>query len=201
MALLFPSIVGLATFIGQQITFTLHLIWLPGIAIAAAVWSTLWGEFWKRQQSTNAMEWGMTQFEDEETLRAAFMNSTAVLHRRSLVHGKPEYYSSPLAQRLKSSFSISLISIAIGTVVAVVVGLFFTRILLTNEEEAGNIPAGYGGILSSAIAAVQIQITSFLYKKMVSGALPAVWLNDFENHATETQYRDSLILKSAIFET
>ena len=75
MALLFPALLGLATFMSQQIQNQLHLVWLPGIAIATALFAALFMEGWKRQQSANAMEWGMSNFEKEESLRAAFMTS------------------------------------------------------------------------------------------------------------------------------
>jgi len=60
MALLMPAVLGLATFMSQQLLQELHLVWLPGIAIATALFAALFMEGWKRQQSTNAMEWGMS---------------------------------------------------------------------------------------------------------------------------------------------
>ncbi len=75
MALLIPALLGLATFMSQQLLKELHLVWLPGIAIATALFAALFMEGWKRKQSANAMEWGMTNFEKEESLRAAFMTS------------------------------------------------------------------------------------------------------------------------------
>ena len=75
MALVMPAAMGVVTFIGQQSERTLHLVWLPGIAIAVALFAALFMEGWKRQQAVNAMQWGMTNFEEEEHLRAAFMTS------------------------------------------------------------------------------------------------------------------------------
>jgi hypothetical protein len=89
-----------------------------------------------------------------------------VLHRRSLVHGKPEYWSSFVLQRMKMAFTASLITTAIGAVVGVVVGTFFARILLSDAEAEGSLPSGFGAGLGSFLNAVQIQIMSLLYKKM-----------------------------------
>ena len=75
MTLVLPGLMGLATFIGQQSEQTLHLVWLPGVAIAVAIFAALFMEGWKRKQSTNALEWGMTNFEEEEHLRAEYITS------------------------------------------------------------------------------------------------------------------------------
>lgn len=69
---------------------------------------------------------------------------------------------------MKKSFSLSLVFTAIGAVVAAVVGLFFVRIVLTDLEEDGDLPGGFGGIIASLLTAIQIQIMSFLYKSMAS---------------------------------
>jgi len=91
-----------------------------------------------------------------------------VLHRRSLIHGKPEYWTSLLRKRMKTSFSLSLVFTAIGGVIAAVVGLFFVRIVLTDLEASGDLPGGFGGIIASLATAIQIQVMSFLYKSMAS---------------------------------
>lgn len=75
MTLVLPGLMGLATFIGQQSEQTLQLVWLPGVAIAVALFAALFMEGWKRQQSTKAMIWGMSSFEEEEHLRAEYMTS------------------------------------------------------------------------------------------------------------------------------
>jgi hypothetical protein len=75
MALVLPGLMGLATFIGQQSERTLQLVWLPGVAIAVALFAALFMEGWKRRQSASAMTWGMVNFEEEEHLRAEYMTS------------------------------------------------------------------------------------------------------------------------------
>jgi hypothetical protein len=73
-----------------------------------------------------------------------------------------------MRQRMKKSFSLSLVFTAIGAVVTAVVGLFFVRILLTDLEADGDLPDGFGGIIASLLTAIQIQVMSFLYKSMAS---------------------------------
>jgi len=50
------------------------------------------------------------------------------------------------------------------------------------------------GILGGVLMALTIQITNRLYRAV------AVWLNDWENHRTATEYEDALILKTFTFQ-
>ena len=101
------------------------------------------------------------------------MHSEDVLHRRSLINGKPEYWSSFVLQRMKMGFSASLITLTIGAVVGVVVGTFFARILLNDAENDGALPSGTGAGLGSFLNAVQIQLMSFFYKKLAKWCVTA----------------------------
>jgi Calcium-activated chloride channel len=47
----------------------------------------------------------------------------------------------------------------------------------------------YGATVTSVINAVQIQVLNFVYRKI------ALKLTEFENHRTQTQFEDSLIVK------
>jgi len=99
-------------------------------------------------------------------MHTPLLYSHNVLHRRSLINGKPEYWSSFVLRRMKLTFSASLITMTIGVVVGVVVGTFFARIALNDAENDGALPAGTGTGLGSFLNAVQIQLMSFLYKKL-----------------------------------
>jgi Calcium-activated chloride channel len=47
----------------------------------------------------------------------------------------------------------------------------------------------YGATVTSVMNAVQIQVLNFVYRKI------ALKLTEFENHRTQTQFEDSLIVK------
>ena len=96
-----------------------------------------------------------------------------MLHRRSLVTGKPEYWTNFLRQRMKAGLSATLISTAIGVVVGVVVGTFFARILLVDAEGGGTLPVGFGGGIASLLTAVQIQVMSMAYKALAQWCVRA----------------------------
>lgn len=51
-----------------------------------------------------------------------------------------------------------------------------------------------GGIIASLLNAVQIQVLGMFYQKL------AIYLNDRENHRTDTEYEDALISKTFMFQ-
>jgi len=74
----------------------------------------------------------------------------------------------------------------------VIIGLFVIRIILENRFTFYGI--ALGPILVGLIMAVQIQVLNLLYEMI------AIKLNDYENHRTDTQYEDSLIGKTFLFQ-
>lgn len=71
-----------------------------------------------------------------------------------------------------------------------------TRCSVCSEHGAGDDDDDdrWGGIATSLLASVQIQVLSFVYSKVV------MRLNDFENYQTETAYEDNLIFKTFLFQ-
>lgn len=71
-----------------------------------------------------------------------------------------------------------------------------TRCSVCSEHGAGDgdDDKRWGGIATSLLASVQIQVLSFVYSKVV------MRLNDFENYQTETAYEDNLIFKTFLFQ-
>lgn len=58
---------------GNQLTIGLVSGWaVPFYAIFVSFWSQIMIEYWKRKEVTKAMEWGTTEFEEEETERPEF---------------------------------------------------------------------------------------------------------------------------------
>lgn len=45
-------------------------IWVPPFCAFMAVWCTLYLEFWKRKTASLALEWGVTDYDDEAKLQA-----------------------------------------------------------------------------------------------------------------------------------
>ena len=92
----------------------------------------------------------------------------------------------------RQGVSYITIFILIIIVLIVIIGLFVIRILLENRFTFYGI--ALGPILVGLIMAVQIQVLNLLYEMI------AIKLNDYENHRTDTQYEDSLIGKTFLFQ-
>ena len=194
-SLIVPGIVGLATFVYQYATGTVtSLTWLPVLGLVMAVWCTVLTELWKREQNMLALRWGTLHFERTEVLRPEYMASAEVSKKRSLITGKPTFFTDPAIARLKNSVSLLAVTASAGLIIIVVLSVFVTRGLLAKAEVAAHLPAHSSSTISSFINALIIQIAGFLYKRM------AGMLTDWENHPTESAYMDSLILKRVVFD-
>ena len=163
---------------------------MPYFATFIAFWSTLFLEFWKRKESTYAMRWGMTGFEEEEQTRPQFVG----IKKLSPIDGKEYLYfnrNEEQQRAFQSSVVIwSFILIVIGTIAAI-----FSLKLIMNGVAALN-PNGLqiGSIFASILNSIQITVFNIIYSDV------AIQLTDYENHRTDTKYEDSLIAKTFLFQ-
>ena len=191
--LMVAAVAGLATWVDVFLEDTPNAALVLFFAIFMSVWSAVFVESWKRRQVTLAMKWGMTNFEESEQERPSFLT-----HKRTVVNISPvTSMAVPVfpdsVRRKLVAISATLISIAIIAVAAIVSGIF---ILKTKLVENPWVVSGLdlGSIVPSVLNSLQIQVTNFLYQKL------ALWLNDFENHRTDTEYEDYLIAKTFAFQ-
>ncbi|CAE7468258.1 ANO7, partial [Symbiodinium sp. KB8] len=192
--LLVPAVLGVAVFANQVLADQPYLSWLPAFALVVITWATLLMVGWKHKQQVYGVKWGSVDVDDSTRRRPEYIESKAVHQRRSFVTGKQEYWADPLWQRVRRGTSMSIVTLAVGTVVVVIVSLFSARVLLEQEERKGNLDEGWGGYLASFLTAVQIQLCGFLYSSL------AKFLTDLETHETDASYTDSLSGKRAAFE-
>lgn len=144
---------------------------IPFYCIFVSFWAQLMIEFWKRKQSTKAMEWGTTMFEEEETDRPEFTGEEI----RSIVNGKKTKYFPP-AQKLRhalySYLIIGLMMLVVLSCVSAIFGLqWYINTQVRNEEDQSG-----GNTAVSILAAVQIIVLGMLYTDI------AISLTDQENH-------------------
>ena len=189
-----------STCLYARITHFFDNDWTVGLALIASVWATLFLEFWKRRQASLAQEWHTDDFEeDEEPLRPEY-SATVTTLKKNEITGKMEPYV-PKAQ-LYSRFAgvVSIIIFMIFLVIAAVVGVVVYRAavfasLSGNHDRSIQTRAK---IITSATAAllnlVAINLLKFVYSKL------AVWLTDWENPPTRTDYQDSFTWKMYLFQ-
>jgi hypothetical protein len=144
---------------------------IPFYCVFVSFWAQLMIEFWKRKQTTKAMEWGTTLFEEEETDRPEFKGEEI----RSIINGKKIKYFPPADKMRCILYSYVVISLMMLAVVACVSGIFGlqwyinTKVRNSSEQSSGNTAV-------SILSAIQIIVLNMVYSDM------AISLTDQENH-------------------
>ena len=163
---------------------------MPYFAAAIAVWSGLLMEQWRRKQKRYAMEWGMVGFESETLPRPQFHGED----KPDPVRGHNYKFFSKGAHLCRVLQSSTVILAAILVVIGVVTSIFVIRLSLQGARDLNILGMDQSNNVASVANVVQIQVLNKLY-----GGL-AVFLTDWENHRTESQYEDALINKTFVFQ-
>ena len=190
ISLLLPAIIGIVVFAIQKsfnednpAVLTVNAFY----CIFITMWATVFLEQWKRRESSLAVIWGQTEFEKLEISRPQFKGSL----RRSPITDDMEEVFYENTKRWKFFILSCTVTIAIiCMVLAIVAGLIILR---TRDTLIYN-GSDYLGTLCSLANAVQILIFNFIYSKLVK------MLTEMENHKTQGQYEDSLVLKTFAFQ-
>ena len=158
---------------------------LPFYSLVITVWSIVMLEYWKREESRTALQWGMSDFEATEQVRPEFFGEL-----------KPSYINGKLTLQYPASKFIrrGIISKAVVTtfcmlIIGIVASIYVLRFQL---ERHGN-GKYYASTVASILNSIQIIVLNMLYRSVVT------FLNNQENHRTDTQYEDSLIIKMFFF--
>ncbi|OQS02448.1 anoctamin, partial [Thraustotheca clavata] len=166
---------------------------IPIFAFLMCIWATLFMESWKRKQNVLAMKWGMSDFTD--TIRTQFEGTTT---QCEVTGGKTIHF--PLIEKIKRVVISWTILILLCTIVLwIVAGIFRLQYVLSHKHSLeytegflSRVPIG--SCICSFANVVQIVIMGYIYTRTFH------ILNKYENHETETQYENSLIIKSFIFQ-
>ena len=182
--LIIPAAIG---FIFQLIVWGTGNYSHPVVAfysVFIACWAVLMLEFWKRKESGIAMEWGMSDFESQELDRPEFIGNLQL----SYIDGSKHLYYSPFEARNRLAESYSVVGVFIMLVVASVVAIYLLRYELLFTSVAGSASA-----IASILNTIVIMLFNYAYSEV------ALKLTVAENHRTDTEFEDSLILKQFLF--
>lgn len=174
--------------------------WTVGLALIASIWATLFLEFWKRRQATLAQEWHTDDFEDEEEPLRPEYSATVTRLKRNEVTGKMEPHVPKLQLYSRLAGVLSVISFMIFLVIAAVVGVVVYRaaVFASLSGSSDKSVQKRARLITSATAALlnllAINLLKFFYSKL------AVWLTDWENPPTRTDYEDSFTWKMYMFQ-
>lgn len=162
---------------------------VPFYCIFVAFWAQMMLEFWKRKESTKAMEWGMSNFEDEEEDRPEYTGDT--MH--SYINGEVIKYFPPAVRTKLMAVSAAVITCMIMLVIACVAVIFYAKWYVNNKVNNTSTAASESEGLA-LVNALQIQLLNYLYQEL------AIHLTNKENHRTATEHEDSLIGKLFLFQ-
>jgi len=184
--LLWLSIVGVVVSINEAVQLTTDSLLTPFFGIFVAIWCVLMTENWKRKEATLGMEWGMSDFEQEESIRPGFRGEKI----ESPIDGKPTLYFPLVEQKKIINVSRSMVVFFIFLVIVAVAAIYAFKVWMEGLSSLTD----YASIIASFINSVQIQIFNAIYQKLV------IFLNNRENYKTQTAYEDALISKLFAFQ-
>jgi hypothetical protein len=153
-------------------------------ALFLAFWASTFDQLWGRREKIFAWEWGTENFNEEEEQRGEFKGK---MEKDPVSNKVKRREINPVWSNVKKFISYGVIMVIIVSVLAVVWGIMTARWILKHSIQ------DFGLILAGIINAVQIRVMNIIFDKI------ATWLNDWENHETETEYDNQLAVKIFIF--
>ena len=190
--LIFPSIICVPVFViqaiytdGETIADVANVVF----TIMMVIWSALFYELWKRKETTYSIEWGQTDFEEDEVEKATFHG----IIRRSPIHDRREKYFSYLKRAIRVSISILVTALLIAIDIGIIFGLFRLRYYLYDKWK-GNWYADYSITIVSILNAIIILIFNYIFFYV------SFLLTHFENFKTQTEFEKSIIIKNFVFQ-
>lgn len=159
---------------------------MPYFAGFISLWTTFYLDSFRRLQIKTAQKWGMVGFEVEEQDRPQFVG----VDMRSPVTGKTVVYF-PNGERSRRAFRsymavLSSLTVAVGVLALL---LFVRKVIAMTDA-----PPGLADIVTSIFISIQIELLNSYYVRW------AIALNNYENHRTQTEFEDALIIKTFIFQ-
>jgi hypothetical protein len=185
--LMFASIAGLGAWVFVQAQDgNPNAPVMPYFAAFMAIWGTIFLESWKRAEVRYAMEWGMSNYVENEQDRPEFTGLKSI----SPVTGEEATYFPERIRNKRMAYSYFVIFCSISLIIACLALLFFIREAMENDTNV----AGISAEISSVLIAIQIEILNAIFGKV------AIALNQSENHRTDTAFENALIGKTFVFQ-
>jgi len=179
-----PAVTSIGFTIWQLIRGSMDDSWSV-VQISFGIINFMWGglmvKTWKREQATKALYWGTMGCEDNEEMRPEY----SYVEKKNHITGETIKYYDPAKRKMTYIYSFGVPVLMVLLVGCVVTAITALRHWL-DQFGAGGVAGG--------INAVTIMVFNELYRSL------AVWLTDQENHKTDTDYNDSVIFKSFMFQ-
>ena len=178
-----PALLGMVTF-AAEVTGHNYKTAVVLYAIFICFWATGFAELWNRKNAFLNLWWGTTGFKDAERERPQFYGQ---MRYNPVNDAKEMYYPSVKALRMRMFQAAAVVFITISVaVLATVACLGFKAYLVEREVQFGRQIAGMAN-------GVQIGILNSVYR------IVATKLTVYENHRTDSQHENNLIIKTFLF--
>ncbi|OQR90553.1 anoctamin [Thraustotheca clavata] len=179
----------------EQTIYVVQVYTIPIFGAFIVLWATLFLEGWKRKNSILALEWGTTNIEQVEQLRPQFQGVEA---HCSITGAKIKYFSdSEKFWRQLVSWTVLFLLIIID--LAIVALVFYLRYYLMNQHPtwftinfSGHV-VSFSSPICSFVNVFQMNIMYRIYDRI------SLTMNEYENHATDTEYESHYLIKSIVF--
>lgn len=165
----------------------------PYFAMLICLWGTIFLELWKRYNARLSYEWDVDQFEQNEPDRPEFFGTKL---KKDPVTQQHDWFYSWKRQMLKFCISASTLIFMICLVFISVAAVVLYRVIVSVDycDEISTVSCLIlASILSALLNAVSILILGRIYDWI------ALKLTEWENHRTQTQFNDALIIKLFAF--
>lgn len=200
----FTSACAVSAFVGVATTFVMYLEasvidrpraksrMLPFFSAFQCVWAITLLEVWKRKEARLAMRWGTLGLAETVPDRPGFRGPL----RPSLVNGLPEAFYPSSRRRRHACLAFFVVALLIVVLIVVNVLIIYTRVALTTIFARSNsveLAARYASVIASVLNTIAIQVMNFLFQYV------ARFFNTWENHRTDVEHYNNLILKLIAF--
>ncbi|KAL4230087.1 hypothetical protein ACF0H5_010472 [Mactra antiquata] len=165
----------------------------PYFALVICLWGTIFLEFWKRYNARLAYEWDVDQFEQNEPDRPEFFGTKV---KKDPVTQKHEWFYSGRRQFLKFCISASSLIFMICLVFVSLAAVVVYRVIISVDFCGGM--SAVSCLITSSVVSALLNATSILILGRIYDVV-ALKLTEWENHRTQTQFNDALIIKLFAF--
>jgi len=179
--LIAPAIVGLIFFIWQVAVGKIAVLGISLLCFFMIFWSVAFVDFWARAESRFRMAWGMTKFEQKAVARPEFVGEWT--HDSVSGLWTEEFSFFKRAFRISAIYTFVMIWISSCVVLVIVV-------LTLRDANPNDLPTK---VYLGMINAVMIFVFDMIYKFV------SKYGNEWENHRTDQDYQNAMIMKSFIF--
>lgn len=166
---------------GHRADGTMKYHWIElFFAIFVCVWCAMFQIKWERKSNFLSLKFGTKSVKANEFEREQFVGNVM----RNSITGELEKTFDQKVRIKRQVVTYLTTFFMIGLVIALTISLFIYRAILIRGGQSG-----WGPMVIATVNTLQIYIMNVIYDNL------AVKLNDWENHKTQTEYENGLIVK------